>query len=255
VGSLIDYPFYFAICVLVVMMAAAFAGAALRRRRTLGAATEGDVTLLVTSALTILGLILGFSFSMAVSRYDLRKEYEENEANAIGTEYLRVELLPSAKAAALESMLAQYTNERIRFYLASDERELAQNDSATAALQKAMWHDVNAYAIVHRDPVTAAIATGMNDAINTQGYTQYAWWNRIPAAAWALMLVFGIICSLLFGFKTALDVGAPYRLVVLPLIISVAFMLIADLDSPRHGFIKLLPQNLEATLQSFTGHQ
>ena len=52
-----------------------------------------------TATLTLLGLIIGFSFSMAITRYDLRKNYEEAEANAIGTEYVRAGLLPAADAA------------------------------------------------------------------------------------------------------------------------------------------------------------
>jgi hypothetical protein len=57
--------------------------------------------------LTLLGLIIGFSFSMAVNRYDQRKPYEQAEANAIGTEYVRADLLPVADAAKVHTLLRQ----------------------------------------------------------------------------------------------------------------------------------------------------
>jgi hypothetical protein len=60
---------------------------------------RGDLELITGASLTLLGLIIGFSFSMAVSRYDQRKDYEEEEANAIGTEYVRADLLAAADAA------------------------------------------------------------------------------------------------------------------------------------------------------------
>ena len=63
---------------------------------------------MLAATLTLLGLIIGFSFSMATSRYDLRKNYEETEANAIGTEYLRADLLPQADAARTRALLRQY---------------------------------------------------------------------------------------------------------------------------------------------------
>src|SRR6516225_3822369 len=85
---------------LIVLWLAAKAGAYLRkRRRNVDVAELQDLGLVLTAALTLLGLTIGFTFSMAVSRYDLRKTYEAEEANAIGTEYVRADLLPAGDAA------------------------------------------------------------------------------------------------------------------------------------------------------------
>ena len=64
-----------------------------------------DFGLILAAALTLLRLIIGFSFSMATSRYDQRKNLEEAEANAIGTEYARAGLLPAADAAKVRALL------------------------------------------------------------------------------------------------------------------------------------------------------
>jgi hypothetical protein len=81
----------------------------------------------------------------------------------------------------------------------------------------------------------------MNDVLNAQGYTQAAWWNRIPFEAWVLLAVIAIGCNLMVGY------GAYRRsrlLVVLPLAVSISFFLIADIESPRGGVVRVQPQNL-----------
>jgi hypothetical protein len=84
----------------------------------------------------------------------------------------------------------------------------------------------------------------MNDVLNRQGYTQAAWWNRIPIEAWALLLLLACCSSLLFGY-TARRITTRSRLYfALPLTVAVALFLIADLDSPRSGVIRVKPQNL-----------
>ena len=96
----------------------------------------------------------------------------------------------------------------------------------------------------------ALVVAGMNDVINSQGYTQAAWWNRIPAGAWALMALMAISCNLLVGYGERRK--GSLILFVLPTIMSIAFFLIADLDSPRGGTIRVHPQNLRATMQSLS---
>jgi|SRR5208282_1348102 len=91
---LLSYPRVFFAFSLVLLWLSAQLGASLRRRRPLKDDERDDFGIVQTATLTLLGLIIGFSFSMAIVRYDLRKNYEEAEANAIGTEYVRAELLP-----------------------------------------------------------------------------------------------------------------------------------------------------------------
>src|SRR5271167_3622955 len=75
-----------------------------------------DIGLVINAGLTLLALIIGFSFSMAVGRYDQRKNYEEAEANAIGTEYVRADLLPSVDAERVRVLLIDYLDQRVLFY-------------------------------------------------------------------------------------------------------------------------------------------
>jgi len=93
----------------------------------------------------------------------------------------------------------------------------------------------------------------MNDVLNAQGYTQSAWRNRIPIAAWALMGVIAILANVLLGYREKRT--DPLVLVILPLTISIAFLLIADIDSPGGGIIRVTPVNLIAEAQAITARQ
>ena len=242
--NLLDYPLlifalsFFTLCLSVVI------GALLRRVRDLKGDTHKNYDVVLAAALTLLALIIGFSFSMATNRYDQRKNYEEEEANAIGTEYLRADLLPAAEADKIRVLLRKYTFQRVLFYNTHDTQQLAQINARIAQLQAELWSVVAESAESRPAPIIALVASGMNDVLNSQGYTQAAWWNRIPTAAWILMASIAICCCLLVGYDLR-DMKAGRTLIpILPLIVSIAFFLIADIDSPRGGFIRVSPQNL-----------
>jgi len=209
-----------------------------------------DFGIILAATLTLLGLIVGFTFSMALGRYDQRKNYEEEEANAIGTEYLRAGLLPAADAAKVRALLLSYLDQRILFYTTRDEQQLAQIDARTAKLQAELWSAVQAPAVVQPTQVVALAVSGMNDVLNSQGYTQAAWWNRIPPAAWGLMGAIAICSVALVGFGARNAKAESKLLLVLPLVVAIAFFLIADIDSPRRGLIHVKPQNLLSLAQS-----
>ncbi len=231
----------------LVLWLSARLGSALQKRRPLREEERADFETVQTATLTLLALIIGFSFSMATTRYDLRKSYEESEANAIGTEYVRAGLLPASDAARVRDQLRRYTALRIAFYRTRGS-EVQQINDATAQLQTEMWAAVQAPAVAQPSPVIALAVSGMNDVLNSQGYTQAAWWNRIPVSAWGLLMVTAVSCNVLVGYGRRSQASG--RLFyILPLVVSVAFLLIADIDSPRGGLIHITPQNL-VSLQS-----
>jgi hypothetical protein len=155
------------------MWVAARVGAALHKRMIApDQDLREDFGVILAATLTLLGLIIGFSFSMATSRYDLRKNYEEAEANAIGTEFVRADLLPSADAAKVRELLREYLDQRIQFYTASDERSLEQIGERTSQLRAELWSAVRGTAATQPTPIVALAVSGMNDVLNSQGYTQ-----------------------------------------------------------------------------------
>jgi hypothetical protein len=247
---MINRPVLLFLPTVLLLWVAAYWGAALRKRRPLAAEARGDFGVVQTATLTLLALLIGFTFSMATTRYDLRKTYEEAEANAIGTEYVRAGLLPSADATRVQNMLLTYTDLRIAFYRTRSESELQHINADTARLQDEMWTAVQAPALAQPTPVMALAVSGMNDVLNSQGYTQAAWWNRIPVAAWAFLILTAIGCNVLVGYGSQKIQANSGLLFVMPLLVAISFLLIADIDSPRGGLIHVAPQNLAALWQS-----
>jgi hypothetical protein len=196
------------------------------------------------ATLSLLALIIGFTFAMAVGRYDQRKNLEEEEANAIGTEYLRAELLPAAEESKVKSLLLQYLDQRIAYYTTRDNEALAKIIDATTRLQAELWTTVKAPALANPNALTGMAVSGMNDVINSQGYTQAAWSNRIPPAAWSLLGLIAVGTTMLVGIGMHREARLSRLLVVLPVVISIAFFFISDIDSPRRGVIRVVPQNL-----------
>jgi hypothetical protein len=181
---------------------------------------------------------------MALTRYDQRKSCEEVEANAIGTEYDRAGLLPPTDATAIRGLLRSYLDQRVLFYTTRDERRLDAIKADTARLQNELWSVVQARATAQATPMIALTASGMNDGFNSRGYTEASWLNRIPVAAWALMNAIAVCCNLLIGYNAQRSNSKMARLFILPMVVAISFLLIADLDSPRGGVIRILPHTL-----------
>src|SRR5580698_7809964 len=150
---------------LVALWLAARIGVAFRKRDIPDEDTRHDLDLAVAATLTLLGLIIGFSFSMATSRYDQRKNLEEAEANAIGTEYTRADLLGAADGAKLRALLKSYLGQRIQFYTAEGEQAVSDANARMAKLQAELWAAVIGPVAATPTPVTALVVSGMNDVL------------------------------------------------------------------------------------------
>ena len=245
-SRLTDSPFLTLVLSFLILWACAWIGAKILGKYAAGGQqVREDFRTVLAACLTLLGLIVGFSFSMAVSRFDLRQKAESAEADAIGTEYLRADLLPPAEAERTRQLLRSYLTERIQFFGTRDRDRFRALDEQTTRLQQQMWSAVRAPA-VQPDHFTALAVSGMNDVLSSQGNTQAAWWNRIPAEAWVLMGLIAILCNLMIGVSARHLEGRSVFL-VLPLVMAIAFFLIADIDSPGGGgVIHVTPQNLLA---------
>jgi hypothetical protein len=253
-ADLVNRPFVVLVVTFFLLWFAAWIGGRFGLRQD--ESSEGvrqDFGVIQSATLTLLGLIIGFSFSMAIGRYDQRKLYEEAEANAIGTEYVRADLLPADEASKVRELLRKYTDLRVRYYVTRDLDELSQINLQTTQTQNQLWTTVSQTATAQPTPVRALAVAGMNDVLNSQGYTQAAWWNRIPVGAWCLMFGIAVLANLLVGYG-AHKVRVKLFM-MLPLAVAISFFLIADIDSPRRGVIRVHPQNMESLQGGFNAQQ
>ena len=243
-------PLVFALSLLGLWLSARIGGFICKRHQNEKEEWRKDFDVIVAAILTLLALIIGFSFSMAVNRYDQRKNYEEAEANAIGTEYVRADLLPTADAARVRSLLRNYLDQRVLFYSTNNSPQLQQIDATTAQLETELWAAVRPPPMAQPTALDALAVSGMNDVLDSQGYTQAAWLYRIPTEAWILMAVIAVFCNLMIGYGSRRAGAKGFLFLVLPLVLSISFFLIADIDSPRSGIIRVHPVNLTSLSQS-----
>lgn len=248
---MVNHPRLLCLLCLVAMWGLAILGAWLRNRiKSKEHEDTASLAIVVSATLTLLGLIISFTFSMATGRYDQRKLFEEKEANAIGTEYVRADLLPGGQADGVKLLLRQYLDRRIAFYQVDYGSRLVGVDAESTLLQERLWQSIRPAAATQPTPITALVVAGMNDVLNSQGYTQYEWWNRIPLSAWWLLIGIALFANLLVGYSTKRSRSGDLLLLVLPMIVSVSFFLIADIDSPRGGVIRIPPSNLMSLSQT-----
>ena len=173
--NITSYPALLFVISFVVLAISARLGVLFSQWRSI---PEGDVRedfgVIQAATLTLLGLIIGFTFSMALNRYDQRKNYEEEEANAIGTEFVRASLLPAEASVNVRALLVGYLDQRIHFYQTQNSEELANINAQTAKLHSDLWTAVQKPAVAQPSPLIALAVSGMNDVLNSQGYTQAA---------------------------------------------------------------------------------
>src|SRR5256885_8630829 len=172
--SFAHYPFFVFVLTFVFLSIATMAGACLHRRYpTVTADHKEDLGVILAATLTLLALIIGFSFAMATNRYDERKRIEQTEASATRAEILRAELLqPTETAKVRNKLLGEYIDQRILFYGIKDFSQQAQIAQRTSQLEADLWDTVREAAAAQPTPVVALVVAGMNDVFKAQGDIQ-----------------------------------------------------------------------------------
>ena len=240
---IVDFPLLVLVVSFGVLVFAAWLGDFLRKRSKRAEETNReDAGVVLGGTLTLLGLIIGFSFAMATNRYDLRKESEKAETNAIAVLYMRADLLPPADAAKAHDLIKKYLDERVQFYSTRNSDRLAEIKEATAQIQNELWSQIQVAIGPLPPQLEGLFVSSMNDVVVSRLSTEAVWANRIPTGAWALIIITSIGCNLLIGFRARRTDWLVF--LVMPVAVSISLFLIADLDSTRGGAIRVQPKNL-----------
>jgi len=215
-----------------------------RRRDDAEKSDEGHV---LSAMLALLGLLVGFTFSIAVNRHELRRTLVVDEANAIGTEYLRTDMLPEPYRSRLADMLRKYTDARLALAIAGEDSVgIARANELADSLQREMWATtVEVEPFVQPPALSSLIAGGMNTVIDVAASRRAALEARLPTIAFGSLMLFAAVAAAMLGFVSGSGrhrsrLGA----VVLLLLLSLSLGLILDLDRPRRGAIKVSQQPL-----------
>jgi len=213
-----------------------------RRRSQQGEAEkESPVGGMVGATLALLALMLAFTFSLAGSRFEDRRQVLLSEANAIGTAYLRASMLPEPMRTESRNFLRDYTDARLE---AVQPDKLSHSVAKSEDLHNRLWASAVAAAEKDRSPITAIYVQSLNDVIDLHATRMMAALrSRVPAPIWVVLFLLSFLSMAMMGYHEALT-NSKRSIVVVALIIgfSTVLFLIVDLDRPRQGILQVNQQ-------------
>ena len=249
------------VSVLVIFLMLAFAEIGFRLGLRLHVANDvarkGQIGGIQAAVLGLLGLLLGFTFAMAVERYDTRRGLVVHEANAIGTTYLRGSLLPEAHEASVKDLLRRYVDVRLRYWpLVDDPAKLAEGERLISDMQAELWKHADEAAKEAPNDITATFIEALNETFDNDAKRIAAMRAGIPGGVWLLLVIIAAFGCATTSYAAGAE-GARSKLgsVFLPLLITVVIVLIFDISHSRAGLIRIGQQSLVDLQQSIQAKQ
>jgi len=211
------------------------------RRRTNATIEKSDGGIhILGGALGLLALILGFSFSMALDRYDKRRDLVLQEANAIGTVYQRVQILDQPGQGQLSILLKDYVDVRLEYFAAAD--DVAKQEAAwthTENLQDQLWRTMtDAVRPILDTPLSGLVIQSMNEATDLANARRAAFGSHIPISVLVMVVAYALISAGILGY-VLFDSGRRHLVTstLLTVLLSMVITLVIDVDRPRAGTV------------------
>ena len=190
----------------------------------------------------LLGLLLGFSFAGGTSRLDARRQLIVQEANAIGTAYLRFDLLPATDQPEMRQMLREYVDARLQVYeKLSDPKGADEEFVHMERLQRQIWS--RATAASSTDPThnaTRLLLPALNEMIDITTARTIAVHTHLPSLIFSLLVLVAFLSSLLAGYAMAKRKKRSWlHMLLYAAVVASTVYVVLDLDNPRFGWIHL----------------
>jgi hypothetical protein len=257
-GHSYNYPLLLVFFVgVVIVLLACEIGWRLGKRHE-GLSVSGNVSALEQSLLGLLALMIGFTFLMALMRFEARREGVLSEANAIGTTALRARLLPEPHRTESLKLLREYAQMRVDYIPQGKSlAELSSVVNRSNQIHEALWQEVKALSAKDNNMVpTGLFIQTLNEMIDNQGKRLSALRNEIPEVVLVALFAIAAVSCGYTGYASRLD---PLRtrlpVIITALLISLVIFVILDLDRPNVGFITIGQQSMidtVAALSAFT---
>ncbi|MGO9611580.1 MAG: hypothetical protein ACLPX5_00885 [Dissulfurispiraceae bacterium] len=208
---------------------------------------KADIALILGAVLTLLALLLGFTYSMSEGRFEERRQLVIDEANAIGTTYLRAKTLPEPRSSEIQGLLRQYTALRVENGggIEDDPEKSREMDNREKKLQSMLWSHAAALARENPNPVISAFLVPLNEMIDLHTKRLAAFRNRVPLPIYVVLLIVSAVALWLIGYylgahrqKALMATG------MFALLVASVMWLIMDLDQPVRGAITTSQQSL-----------
>lgn len=246
----------FAVFILIVALMLAFAEVGFRLglplHRKNDAARKVQIGGIQGAVLGLLGLLLGFTFAMAVARFDTRRGLIVKEASSITTTYLRASLLPESHQEPVRDLLRRYVEVRLKYWpLVDDPTQRAEGRRLIGDLQTELWKHATAAAKEAPTEITGMFISSANETIDADTERIAAMRASIPQGVWILLIIVAASGCFTTTYRSGAEgVRSKLGTVFLPVVISVVIVLIFDISHARIGLIQIQQDPLIDLLQS-----
>ena len=205
------------------------------------------------AVLGLLALLLGFTFAMAVSRYETRKTLMVDQANAIGTAALRGKLLPQPYADRTAVLFREYVDSRMQYNAAgTDDVAIAAAEARASKIEAELWSFSRT--LLTEDPRSqpASLYTwALNDVFDIREKRRFALDDRVPTAVTVMLVIVSMSAMGLVTYSCGLSGRRrPLANLTFACLIALVLVIILDIDAPRVGFVTVSPESLLRLQQS-----
>ncbi len=218
-----------------------------RKHDSINEPSRSQITTIQSGVLGILALLTGVSLSMALSRFDTRKQLVLEESNDIGTAYLRTKLLPEPYASETAALIRDYVDTRLEFYYAGHNYTKVKRASKKSSdIQNELWSKAVAASKIQQTIVTGLFIQSLNAVIDDHTKRVIAMENRVPEIIFHLIIFVAIIAMAVTGYGCGTAAYRSVGLIIAAIIlIASVTLVIIDLDRPRRGLIKVSQSAME----------
>ncbi|MBN1510085.1 MAG: hypothetical protein JW955_24780 [Sedimentisphaerales bacterium] len=214
---------------------------------------EPPASAIAASILGLTAFILAFTFGIATDRYDERKAFVRDEANAINTAYLRSDFLPVPDRGKAQELLRRYVDSRLASVQSGDLEQLHRALQESDQIQRQLWETavVNARQDMNSD-VAALYVDSLNEVIELHAVrVAVGLYARIPSGIWLVLGILILLGLIGVGYQSAIgDSRRSRAILVLALAFGVVITLIASLDRSQSGLTPVSQRPLEALRSS-----
>jgi len=203
---------------------------------------RGNRILVESAIYGLLGLLIAFTVSGAANRFDARRTLTVQEANAIGTAYLRLDLLPAAAQPELRRKFRRYAEARLAVFRLLPDFEASNAEAVRAnELQRSIWNEVIAALPGVPQSATLMLLPALNEMFDITSSRAIAAQAHTPLVILCALAVLALFCCLLAGYGLAGENphGSALRMIGFALVVTLTIFVILDLDYPRVGLIRL----------------
>jgi hypothetical protein len=203
---------------------------------------RGNRILVESAIYGLLGLLIAFTVSGAASRFDARRTLTVQEANTIGTAYLRLDLLPAAAQPELRRKFRRYAEARLAVFRLLPDFEASNAEAVRAnELQRLIWNEAIAALPGVPQSATLMLLPALNEMFDITSSRAIAAQAHTPLVILCALAVLALFCCLLAGYGLAGEnpLGSALRMIGFALIVTLTIFVILDLDYPRVGLIRL----------------